>query len=85
MLGYAENLIVEEALIATQGVVGAMVGFGGPHTSIDYLISDTATYYGGSGGPWLNRHGEVVAFTELGRGEDDPYIYGVNLTRWALQ
>ena len=85
ILGYAENLIVEEALIVTQGVVGAMVGFGGPQTSIDYLMSDTATYYGGSGGPWLNRRGEVVAFTELGGGEDGPYSYGVDLTRWVFQ
>ncbi len=78
LLGYARNIVEEDILIASEGVVGAVARWGTRTTGVDYIIGTAVTSAGGSGGPMLNANGEVVGYLEL-TSNDDPFIYAVSL------
>ena len=56
-IGYPLNL--EGGMSVTQGIVSAFRSYGG----VDYVQTDAATNKGSSGGPLLNRMGEVVGMS----------------------
>ena len=56
-IGYSLDL--EGGMSVTQGIVSAFRSYGG----VDYVQTDAATNKGSSGGPLLNRRGEVVGMS----------------------
>ena len=82
-LGYAENSLAWDLLLATQGTVAGRASWGRATAGVPYIVVDLTMNTGGSEGPVFNGAGEAVGFVE-GGGTDDPFTYAIDLTGWGF-
>ena len=58
--GYSSNIVEEDLLIVSSGIIGATALWGSGVTAVDYSIEDAGMAGGGSGAPVLNMDGHLV-------------------------
>ena len=84
LMGYAGNLVSEDILIVTQGLLAATTKWGTGASAIDYHVLDVLSNIGGSGSPVLNQHGEVIGFLDFS-GINDDFRYAVDMAGATLE
>ena len=77
-MGYSSNLIEDDVLLASSGVISGTAGWGSGASTVRYIVMDVGIARGASGGPVLNNEGEVIGFLRY-VGLDDPFGYAVSL------
>ncbi len=89
IIGFPLNLIAEDILIVTYGVLGASALWGTGVTSAAYHVVDAFISDGSSGSPVVNGRGELIGVVTHGwwideEGEIDGFAYAVNLVGESL-
>ena len=78
VVGYSSNLVEDDILLATSGLLGGVASWGSGVSAVEYIVLDLGIEPGGSGSPVVNKEGEVVGFVSL-TGIDDPFAYAVSI------
>ncbi len=89
IIGFPANLIAEEILIVTHGVLGASLQWGIGVTAAPYHVVDAFISAGSSGSPVVNGRGELIGVVTHGwwideGGEIDGLTYAVDLVGESL-
>ena len=89
MVGYADNIVVSDLLLATFGIVSGTTQWGEGVASPFYHILDVFSAAGSSGSPVVNLEGEIVGMFTHGpivdnEGNPDNFSYAVSLAGQAV-
>ena len=81
-MGYSSNLVEDDVLLVTTGVVGGTSLWGSGVSAIEYIIVDANAASGSSGGPVIDADGEAVGFISFG---DDTFEYIVSIANKQIR
>ena len=78
VVGYSSNLVEDDVLLTTSGLLGGVATWGSGVSAVEYIVLDLGISPGGSGGPVVNKDGDAIGFISV-VGVNDPFVYAVSI------